>query len=227
MNEEELRTRLEAAVSDVRPHDRFDELMARRPSHRNRGRIVVGIAAALLAVLATALVVRHGSSPQSVITVDPTETTTTTPGGGDRIGTEITIAESALPAGLHLLDELPRRSGADQTIVARYAEDDRLWNGDGPYVRIVVDRGTGIGTTWQEANRGQPDYQVSGEAAYLSTDTTTDPQITSPPGNLSGLSNAWVTLEWSTGPDELVRVQAKGLDIETVRAIADSVVIVS
>lgn len=223
MNEEELRSRLHAAVGDIKPRNRFDDLMVRRQDGRHRGLSVLAVAAVVLVALAIVAIVNRGHAPQSVITINPDQTTTSAPGPDGRIGKQITISESSLPVGVHLLDELPRRTEADQTIVARYAEDDRIWNADGPYLRIVVDRGDGIGTTWQSINRGQPDYQVSGQAAYLTTDAATDPATTRPPGNLSELDNAWVTLEWSTGPNELVRIQAKGIEIDTLRAIADTV----
>jgi len=142
-------------------------------------------------------------------------------------GPKIVVDEDALPAGLLFLDETPRDIGEAETIVARYTVDDTLWNGDGPYLRIVGHVDAGLGERFE--THLPPDAErvtLGGEGgpdAYYDVDESTDPQTMDLPEQLADLQNPWVTVSWTTGTDVVVMAQAKGLSRQQLLRVADGV----
>lgn len=139
-------------------------------------------------------------------------------------GARIHVAPATLPDGMRFLDELPRTIGEQETLVARYALDAGLWDGDGPYLRVVTHRDPGIARRLADGHA--PDAQpvdVDGAPGVYDIDESTDPQNLDLPDKLADLQNPWTTLTWPVDDDLVLAVQAKGLTQEQLTEIAEGV----
>lgn len=225
MNDPFLRERMEGAVAGIRPASRLDQILAgpravppkAAPEPPSRALLLaVAAAIAVIAGVTVALVMGNAGQEPSRLDVVPASTTTTVPADGARLGERVSILAATLPPGMRLIDETPRSANVDATRFTRFAVDDGRWNGDGPYLRISVIRGSGYEAYWRDSDRGAPFARVGGADVY---------RLVGQPGLPAESTEGWVTYSWATGPDELVEMQAKGIDDDTVLAIADSVVV--
>lgn len=225
MNDQLLRERLDGAVAGIRTTSRLDEILAGppggtvpspSPSRQPPRRItLIAAAAALIALAAFAAgwAVRSADDGTTRLEIQPVTTTagSTTAADGARIGDHLTLSRDALPPDLQLVDETFEASADAFTASVRLAPDDeQRWTGDGPYVRVNVAHAPAFGTQWKASTTGEPTAPVSGHAAFRTAAPV-------------GLGAGWVSLGWATGPDEVIEVQAKGVDDATLAAIARSV----
>ncbi|HWJ63862.1 MAG TPA: hypothetical protein VNS19_17940 [Acidimicrobiales bacterium] len=225
MIEQLLRDRMEAAVTDIRPASRLDEILAGppggtvpppSPSRQPPRRItLLAVAAALVAVAAftAGWLVRSADRDTTRIENQPATTTaagSTSTAERARVGTQLTVLTSTLPKGVRLIDETPTSGGDGFSTTLRFAAEPGTFTGSGPYLRISVTHADGFATQWAERSTGDPVAQVQGHDAWRSDDGP-------------GIQPGWTSLSWATGPDELVEIQSKGVADDTVLAIARSV----
>lgn len=225
MNDQLLRDRLHGAVTDIRPTSRLDEILAgppgatvpsplapRQPPKRIT---LMAIAAALVLLAAFAAGWLARSAERETTRLENAPATTTAVGStaasdGPRLGARLTVLASTLPAGVRLVDETLPSPGDGFGATLRLAAEDGTFTGDGPYLRITLSEADGIGTQWAGRSTGEPFVDVDGRNA---TRATSGP----------GIEPGWSSLTWASGPDEVIEVQSKGVDDETVLAIARSV----
>ena len=204
----------------------------RNHSPRGRRLTLVGVMVVVLAATTGIVALAHRTDPS--VGVSTTETDTTSPSTSSigptsttapppRNPAEISIRQSALPVGIHLLDELPRNEGEILTVVARYALDGAAWSGQGPYLRVVLHRNPKIGSDFISTTLGRvaTTTDIHAHPVLESTDDATDPSSADlPPEVTDRVGTAWVTLAFAYGPDQLVLVQGKGLSKGRLRSIA-------
>lgn len=142
--------------------------------------------------------------------------------GGDRIH----VLEDSLPPGVRFLDEGPRQIGEQETVLARFAATDGLWDGDGPYLRVIVHRDPGVAERFDAAAvQGSEPVTIQGHPGTYDVDESSDPQTMDLPAAMAQLQNPWTSVGWATGPDELIVVQAKGISQADLLAVADGLVV--
>lgn len=225
MTDQLLRDRMDRAVAGIRPTSRLDEIVAgprggtvppplppRQPPKRIT-LIAIAAALVLLAAFTAGWLVRSAERDTTRLEIAPVTTTgvgSTTTSDGPRLGSQVTVLASTLPPGMRLIDETPTASDDGFGATLRFARAAGSWTGDGPYLRLSVAHAAGYGTQWAARTTSEPVARIDGHDAYR---TTSGP----------GLDAGWTELAWATGPDELIQIQSKGIDDETVLAIARSV----
>lgn len=225
MSDSLLRDRMHEAVSDIRATSRLDEILAGPPGGtvpsplppgqppKRITLIAIAAALVLLAAFAAGWLVRsadHGTTRLDITPVSTTAVGSTTASDGERFGSQLSVLASTLPPGLQVIDETPSETAAGFGATLRLAAEEGTFTGAGPYLRITVTHAPGYGTQWAATTSGDPEAQVNGHDARRATDAP-------------GLAPGWTSLVWATGPDEVLDIRSKGVDDETVLAIARSV----
>lgn len=223
MNDDLLRQRLAAAVADVHPTPRLDEVVAgrRRPG---RGPQVLAVAAVILVLGAIAVVVAtRGDRTPTTVTERPPATTTTTGPRRATLGDAVAVPKDLLPAGFQLIREraLEARIGGGDPLtywVLEFAASPEAYASGGPAIRVaqLPDR------AWVSqarlsalpgADGSTPDYGevMRAEGPYV------------PPGTDEGLpvsDGPWTRYERSLGRAALILVDGRQVDDRTLERIA-------
>jgi hypothetical protein len=225
MTDQLLRDRMDRAVAGIRPTSRLDEILAGprggtvpspKPSRQTPRRttlMAVAAALVLLAAFAAGWLVRNAGRDTTHLEIAPVTTTgvgSTTTSDGPRLGSRASVLTSTLPTGMRLIDERPSTGESGFGATLRFAREEGPLNGDGPYLVLTVTNASDYGTQWADRVTGDVAGRIAGHDAYR---TTSGP----------ALGSGWTGLAWANGPDEVVEIQSKGIDDDTVLDIARSV----
>jgi hypothetical protein len=222
MNEDVLRQRLEAAVADVHPTPRLDEVIAgrRRPG---RGPQVLAVAAVVLVLGAFAVVIasRTDRTPTTV-TNQPSTTSTAPTTTRPSLGDAVAVPKDLLPAGFVLVDERRETAqiGEDRWpyAVLYFAASPEDYDAGGPAIRVAY-----LPLSfWVEQARtvmaiGQPAPAPYGETMRL--DAPLVPQGTR--GALPVDDGPWVHYARSLGKAVLLLVDGRDVEDRTLKAIVE------